>query len=358
MLTSKLTGIKLFNYRNFKQKNLFFSEKHSLLKGKNAVGKTSILEAISFLSPGNGFKKDLLENIINHNSIKEGASINLFFHDEGVDQNLKIIFQSIELKLYKNYFLNDKKISQQELMKIFQLFWFSELDKVYFIKDKQYQRNSCNRIMCYFDSELFKLLNHYAKLRREKKKIFFSTQDRSWLESIDKQLFPIVKSIMNIKYDFMNQFNLFVLEYPNSFFIYQLNYDFNNLAIDDFLTKFKLEMNKENESKGEVPLNSLYDPAKSVFSLFHENIPLNQLSSAQSKLLILSFFLDIATFLKLRKNKITIFLIDEIFDNFDMINLQKVIEHCAKNNFQSFFSSTDNFTIKDEIKDIEVIDII
>ena len=91
-----------------------------------------------------------------------------------------------------------------------------------------------------------------------------------------------------------------------------------HICSGDFLTKFKDEMNKENESKGEVPLNSLYDPAKSVFSLFHENIPLNQLSSAQSKLLILSFFLDIATFLKLRKNKITIFLIDEIFDNFDI----------------------------------------
>ena len=36
--------------------------------------------------------------------------------DEGVDQNLKIIFQSIELKLYKNYFLNDKKISQQQVL--------------------------------------------------------------------------------------------------------------------------------------------------------------------------------------------------------------------------------------------------
>ena len=357
MLTSKLTGIKLFNYRNFKQKSLNFSKKHTLLKGKNAVGKTSILEAISFLSPGNGFKKELLENIINHNSINDGANINLSFHDEGIDQNLKIIFQSTESKLYKNYLLNDKKISQQELMKIFQLFWFSELDKVYFIKDKQYKRNSCNRIMCYFNSDLFKLLNQYAKLRREKKKIFISTQDRSWLDSIDKQISPIVKSIMNIKYDFMNQLSLFINENPNSFFNYHLDYDFSNLSIDDFLTKFETEMKQENESKGEAHLNSLYDPAKSVFSLSHEKIPLNQLSSAQSKLLILSFLLDIATFLKSRKNKITIFLIDEIFDNFDMINLQKVIEHCAKNNFQSFFSSTDNFTIKNEIKDIEIIDI-
>ena len=357
MLHSKLTGIKIFNYRNFKQKSLSFSNKHTLLKGKNAVGKTSILEAISFLSPGNGFKKDLLENIINSDSMNDGASINLFFRDEGVEQSLKIIFQFKESRLHKNYLLNDKKISQQELMNIFQLFWFSELDKVYFIKDKQYQRNSCNRIMCYFNSELFKLLNQYLKLRREKKKIFLTTQDRSWLESIDQQLLPVVKSIMDIKYDFMVKFNSFMIDHPNTFFNYYLKYDFQEITAHDFLEKFESEMKKENESKGESRLNSLYDPAKAVFSLSHENTPINQLSSAQSKLLILSFFLDMATFLKLMQNKITIFLIDEIFDNFDIVNLQKVIEYCAKNNFQSFFSSTDNFTIKDEIKDLEIIDI-
>ena len=357
MQTSQLNGIKLFNYRNFKKKILAFSKTHTLLKGKNAVGKTSILEAISFLSPGNGFKKDLLENIINSQSVKEGASINLSFYDEGSEQNLKIIFQFIDSKLSKNYLLNDKKITQQALMNIFQLFWFSELDKVYFIKDKQYQRNTCNRIMCYFNSELFKLLNQYSKLRREKKKIFLSTQDRSWLESIDQQLFPIVKSIMDIKYDFMQQFSVFVGDNPNIFFQYRINFDYNNITNIQFLEKFKFEMTKENESKGEIPLDSLYDPGKSVFSLSHDDIYLNQLSSAQSKLLILSFLLDIATFLKSKQNKITIFLIDEIFDNFDIVNLQKVIHYCAKNNFQSFFSSTDNFTIKEEIKDLEIIDI-
>ena len=74
-------------------------------------------------------------------------------------------------------------------------------------------------------------------------------------------------------------------------------------------------------------------------------------------MLILSFLLDNAKFLNLKKNKITIFLIDEIFDNFDIVNLQKVIEYCAKNNFQSFFSSTDNFTINEGLNNLEVISI-
>ena len=131
MLNSGITEIKLFNIRNFKQKNIFFSKNHSLFKGKNAVGKTNILEAISFLSPGNGFKKESLANLINKFSIEDGASIVVNFIDNQIVQRLHIIFQIQESKWSKKYFLNDKKITQQELMNIFQLFWFSELDKVY-----------------------------------------------------------------------------------------------------------------------------------------------------------------------------------------------------------------------------------
>ena len=43
------------------------------------------------------------------------------------------------------------------------------------------------------------------------------------------------------------------------------------IPIIQFLEKFKSEMRKENESKGEIPLDSLYDPVKSVFS-FHMTI--------------------------------------------------------------------------------------
>ena len=86
-----------------------------------------------------------------------------------------------------------------------------------------------------------------------------------------------------------------------------------------------------------------------------KNKTLGQLSSAQSKLLILSFLLQCAKFLN--QNKITIFLIDEIFDNFDMINIEKVIQYCAENKFQTFFSTTDNFALQGVINNLEIKEI-
>ena len=72
-------------------------------------------------------------------------------------------------------------------------------------------------------------------------------------------------------------------------------------------------------------------------------------------MLILSLLLSCAKFLN--RNKITIFLIDEIFDNFDMINIEKVIQYCAENKFQTFFSTTDNFALQGVINNLEIKEI-
>ncbi len=50
-------------------------------------------------------------------------------------------------------------------------------------------------------------------------------------------------------------------------------------------------------------------------------------------------------------------VIDEIFDNFDMINIEKVIQYCAENKFQTFFSTTDNFALQGVINNLEIKEI-
>ena len=64
-MTPPLQGIHLYNYRNFQNHKETFQNNHTLFKGRNAVGKTNILEAISFLCPGTGFRKDSIQNFAN-----------------------------------------------------------------------------------------------------------------------------------------------------------------------------------------------------------------------------------------------------------------------------------------------------
>ena len=355
-MSPPLKGLQLSNYRNFKNKEEIFKFEHTLFKGKNAVGKTNILEAISFLCPGTGFRKDGIQNFIFQKQEKLKSSITFDFENEDLENHLTIELSNKDERWSKQYFLNDKKIQQQKLLDIFQLFWFTEIDKVYFIKDTQYQRNTINRIICYFEPKLFSLLNQYTKLRREKKRILQSSQDNSWLISIDKQLFDIGKSIIEIKIEFLKEFQNFLSDESKKFFDFEIIPSFCLLEKENFLEKFQRGLSDESQWPNDHKLQSDHDPKKSIFEITNNQKNISQLSSAQSKMLILSLLLSCAKFLN--RNRITIFLIDEIFDNFDMVNINKVIEYCAENKFQTFFSTTDNFTLKGNIDNLEIKEIL
>ena len=354
-MSPPLQGIHLFNYRNFSQHSEDFQQYHTLFKGRNAVGKTNLLEAISFLCPGTGFRKDSIVNFSNDDHKEDLTSIEYKFNHEQLSNLLRIEFKKNDDRWSKYYLLNDKKIQQQYLLKIFQLFWFTEADKVFFIKDTQYQRNTINRIACYFEPSLFPQLNKYTKLRREKKKILQTTKELSWLQSLDKQLIELSEKIIKSKIQFLNQFLNFLGRENDNFFQFDIIPSLGLSRKEEFMNNFEQNLKDENQWPQDHKLRSENDPLKSIFEITHQNKTLSQLSSAQSKLLILSFLLQCAKFLN--QNKITIFLIDEIFDNFDMINIEKVIQYCAENKFQTFFSTTDNFVLQGAIKDLEIKEI-
>ncbi len=355
-MSPPLKGINLNNYRNFNNRKEIFTQNHTLFMGKNAVGKTNILEAISFLCPGTGFRKDSIQNFLNEENSSVSSSIEYRFTHEDLSNLLKIEFTLNDNRWSKQYFLNEKKIQQQYLLKIFQLFWFTETDKVYFIKDTQHQRNTINRLSCYFEPILFQLLNKYSKIRREKKKILQNTREISWLQSLDKQLFEIGEKIIDSKIMFLNSFQRFLQKEKNKFFDFEIVPSFGLTQKEEFLDNFKQNLLDENQWPKDHKLQSKYDPVKSIFEITHHGKKMSQLSSAQSKLLILSFLLHCAKFLN--ENKITIFLIDEIFDNFDIVNIQKVIQYCAENKFQTFFSTTDNFLLQGDINNLEIKEIV
>jgi DNA replication and repair protein RecF len=58
-----LTRLKLTDFRNYEALRLDCDQRHVVLTGENGAGKTNILEAVSFLSPGRGMRRAALEEI-------------------------------------------------------------------------------------------------------------------------------------------------------------------------------------------------------------------------------------------------------------------------------------------------------
>jgi DNA replication and repair protein RecF len=55
--------LKLVNFRNYASLSLALDRRSVVLTGQNGAGKTNLLEAISFLSPGRGLRRAVLEDV-------------------------------------------------------------------------------------------------------------------------------------------------------------------------------------------------------------------------------------------------------------------------------------------------------
>lgn len=79
----QIEKLKLNNFRNFDLKEIIFSENLNIIRGKNASGKTSILEAINLISSAKSFRTNSLNSMIKNE--QEFLNAKIFF-----DNDLKI----------------------------------------------------------------------------------------------------------------------------------------------------------------------------------------------------------------------------------------------------------------------------
>jgi len=62
--TVYLTRLKLTDFRNYPQLSLQCDRRHVVLTGENGAGKTNLLEAVSFLSPGRGLRRAAYADVV------------------------------------------------------------------------------------------------------------------------------------------------------------------------------------------------------------------------------------------------------------------------------------------------------
>lgn len=67
--------LKLTHYRNYCSFNIHLSGQHVVFTGYNGAGKTNLLEALSFLSPGRGLRRAAYSDI----SFSKGGGLHLLY---------------------------------------------------------------------------------------------------------------------------------------------------------------------------------------------------------------------------------------------------------------------------------------
>jgi len=325
-----LSNLSIWNFKNFIETELEFSDSINCFVGNNGAGKTNLLDAIFFLSfTKSAFNTD--SQVLNHDS-DFFALHGSYFRSEHIE------------KIHCGY-KNKKKIfkrNQKEYTKVSEhigflpLIMISPNDISLILDGSEVRRKFIDHIICQCDAKYLEILlqhNHILKQRNALLKQFF---DNTLFEILNEQLIPLATEIFNKRKHFLTNF-LPIFQHFYEFIsqkneIVSLSYS-SQLQEKDLKTLFSQNFDRDKK---------LQHTTKGIhrddfdFKLGKKSLRIVA-SQGQQKTFLTSLKMAGYEFLKQQHSLKPILLLDDIFDKLDFLRVKKIIELVAYQEFGQIF---------------------
>ena len=377
----KLRSVYLENFRSYKKLNIEVKNfKYVILTGKNGIGKTNILEAISFLSPGKGFRNTRLDEVINTKSNSNQSSIFFIIEKENQKNEIGIGFtkESIDNRFQgrKIIHLNGKKLKRQsDLPNLVSLIWLTPEMDIFFRTSSLFRRKFVDRCIFNLNPEYLDNLKIYEKNLNERNKILkdISTKDLFyiegkniekdlWLKKIEEKLVNEGIKIFQERIKFSNDFNS-ISNNSKSFPKINISLigDIEKILLTEKLDSVKamyiqkLQNSRNIDSiKGSISYGPNKSDLKVVF--LKKKLLAEKCSTGEQKIIIISLIIQ---FCKLMNNKgnFPILLLDEIVAHLDNKIKISLFEELKTLKNQVWMSGSDKSLFSDIIKEKEVVNL-
>lgn len=360
-----LKNLELKNFRNLDDLNLNFDKNVNIFIGKNAQGKTNILESIYFLAITKSHRTHNELNMIKNNELFMKASITYLNESEELNM-LSILLNEKGKKVEVNNIIQ-KRISN----------YLSRLNVIMFCPDDleivkgspSVRRKFLNVELSQFDNNYLLDLKEYKILLKQRNEYLKQKNnakfDKTYFDIITKKLIQKNISIIKKRYEFINEIN----EYLGSIFnqIFEsgtLKISYRSFIDEDDLVKNDIE-DIIFEQYERVFTNELLQKTtligchKDDFKMFLNDLSVTEFcSQGQQRLSVLSLKLaEIEVFIKNKKIH-PIILLDDIFSELDENKKNNIIKYFNKD-VQIFITTTEINDISKDLKkksDIYIVD--
>ncbi|OQY45625.1 MAG: DNA replication/repair protein RecF [Anaerolineaceae bacterium 4572_78] len=163
-----ISNLILSNYRNYTRLKLDFPAKPILLQGKNAQGKTNLLEAIYLLSTTTSTYARKDDQLLNWHTMKEDVmpfarlEVTIVRHDETLQLAITIIREYERFK--KEIRLNGSKKRAMDVIGQLNTVMFVPEDINLITGSPSTRRRYLDSVLCQIDSEYCRSLSRYNKV--------------------------------------------------------------------------------------------------------------------------------------------------------------------------------------------------
>ena len=366
----KKLGIK--NFRNYSDIEIEFSSKKILFIGKNAQGKTNLLESIYYLSALDSLRAKTDSELIKWG--EEFCNIKAEIQKFDIDVDLEVNINPPTRKKLKVNGLTKNKSSE----------FISNLSTVCFTtNDLLLLRGTPDDRRKWLDlaiSQIFpayvERLSKYNKIRTQKNNYLKELKgnintDTTMLDVWNEQLAITGSNIIFIRINFLHELQKIAKEKHNQISNSEnLSIFYNSTIIGDITACEKFEYNNEHilknfkqkleEKKLEEIIRgqSVVGPHRDDVSYFINEIESKKFASqGQQRTIVLSLKLAELELIKEKINTNAILLLDDVLAELDDLR-QNFLLDAIGNETQTIITSVDTLHFKEEyLKDVEIFEI-
>ncbi|BEO97050.1 DNA replication/repair protein RecF [Fusobacterium polymorphum] len=349
----KISNITYLNFRNLENTSIDLSDKINVFYGKNAQGKTSLLEAIYYSSTGISFKTKKTSEMIKYNFDEFISSIS--YQDYIANNKISVRFKNIT-GAKKEFFFNKKRISQTDFYGKINIIAYIPEDIILINGSPKNRRDFFDIEISQIDKEYLSNLKNYDKLLKIRNKYLKENKRNSEEFAIyEKEFIKYASYIIFTRIEYVKSLSIILnLQYRKLFNIAQeLNLRYETSL--DKTAKVTVEMIQESLKK-EI-LQKKYQEDRYKFSLVgpHKDdykFLLNgheakiSASQGEKKSIIFSLKLSEIEIIKKNRKENPVVIIDDITSYFDEDRRKSILDFFNKRDIQVLISSTDKLNIE------------
>ena len=243
-----ITNLSLKDYRNYKYTVVDFSDGINILFGKNAQGKTNIIEAIYLCATSKSHRTNNDKELINLN--ENESHIKLTIDKKGLNENIDIHIKKNNKKGIAINRIPIKKLN--ELLGIVNVIIFSPEDLGIIKNGPKERRKFLNLELCQLDSIYYYNLQQYQKILKQRNNLLkkfkkFGKTDKT-IDIWNDQLANFGIKIIHKRQEFINNLNLIInkIHYDISGKKENLQLEYEKNVNDiDFVKKLEKNLDKD-----------------------------------------------------------------------------------------------------------------
>lgn len=343
MLPYGISSLGLSAFRNYPRLLYSIHSSMVVIIGDNGVGKTNILEALSFLSPGKGLRSAKLSQVTTFDQTSEvshwavAATLNDNTHEMKLGTGLEYTANGSEKRRVKINGVSAK--SQTEFSHYLNVIWIVPSMARLFQESGSVRRKFIDRMVYAFDPGHAERLHRYEHYLRERSTLLREgRRDPAWLSSLERNLAEDGISIVLARAEVVRSLTEHQPSNANSpfpRFFAQMRGEAEDwcrempaLAAEEKLrAAFAANRNQDAQSGG-----SAVGPHRSDLFVHHlaKQIPAEFCSTGEQKMLLFALTLAFTKVQIGQNDKVTLLLLDDVIAHLDANHRQYLFEELCQ----------------------------